>query len=277
MATWNPDECHVTAVANPSNPTASAYWSAARAYCEALSKQGCLTEVLDVAQACTMDARVEACVQQVLWTHSTQVSSPCEDAWNEDIACGAASSFVAPICEGVHLIGYPYGSASTCSRENDALVACLDKNSAMVTVNGTYASCTYAADSDSGCSIRCQFGTNYAALTCSGGSGVPKQCGCAINGHVLVEGDDPPTFVNDCAEAARQAADGLCTSRIDCCIKYVDSGKDVCACVDPKRRGYESCQAMATFAQGTIVDICPQLLPDPGACWPPNSCSLTTP
>ena len=171
----------------------------------------------------------------------------------------------------------PYGSASSCSRENDALVACLDKNSAMVTVNGTYASCTYAADSDSGCSIRCQFGTNYAALTCSGGSGVPKQCGCAINGHVLVEGDDPPTFVNDCAEAARQAADGLCTSRIDCCIKYVDSGKDVCACVDPKRRGYESCQAMATFAQGTIVDICPQLLPDPGACWPPNSCSLTTP
>ena len=138
---------------NLRNPTASAYWSAARAYCEALSKQGCLTEVLDVAQACTMDARVEACVQQVLWTHSTQVSSPCEDAWNEDIACGAASSFVAPICEGVHLIGYPYGSASTCSRENDALVACLDKNSAMVTVNGTYASCTYAADSDSWCSI----------------------------------------------------------------------------------------------------------------------------
>ena len=137
VATWNPDDCHVTAVANPSDPTASAYWSAARAYCEALSKQGCLTEVaLDVAQAYT-DARVEACVQEVLWTHSTQVSSPCEDAWNEDIACGAASSFVAPICEGVHLIGYPYGSASTCSRENDALVACLDKNSAMVTVRCT--------------------------------------------------------------------------------------------------------------------------------------------
>ena len=104
---------------------------------------------------------------------------------------------------------------------------------------------------------------------------MPKQCGCAINGHVLVEGDDPPTSSTICRGRSTGRRRSLHEpNRL--LYQVCRFGKDVCACVDPKRRGYESCQAMATFAQGTIVDICPQLLPI-GACWPPNSCSLTTP
>jgi hypothetical protein len=221
-----------------------------------------------------MDDQIDACVTEVLWTYSAGMPSPCEDAWFKDIACGAASTFDAPACEGAYSFGFPFGPPSQCATENAALLACVAKNPGWVEVEGTYATCGYATNPAADCSVSCEFGANSALLTCKGALGLPKQCGCAINGHIVIPGPNP-IFVRDCEDAARQAADGLCTSIIDCCIKYVDAGQEVCACRDPRTFGYDNCQAMAKVAQGQIVDICPQLAVDHGACWPPNACQGT--
>jgi len=272
VVTWDPHDCHVSAVPAPSDPATLTAWSAARAYCESLSKQGCFVDgiLVSVPVSCSDADRVEACVAQVLWTYPGTMASPCEDAWLKDLACAAASSFEPPFCEGANILGYPYGPPSSCALENNALVTCAEKNSRWVHVKGTYADCSYAPTSEPNCAVSCEFGGNDAALTCTGGAGLPKQCGCAVNGHVIYGPD--PIFVRDCEDAARQAADGLCTSILDCCIKYVDAGQEVCACRDPRTFGYDSCQAMAKVAQGQIVDICPQLAFDHGACWPPGAC-----
>ena len=272
VATWNPADCHVSPVDQPSDPAAIAQWSAANAYCESLSRQGCLPAVGNAPTTCTTDAQVDECMQEVLWTRGAQVPSQCEDAWSADIACGAAATFTAPSCLEARVLGLPYGPAATCGKENDALIACAYSDSNVVKVQGTYTTCTYAKDSGADCRADCQIGANSASLTCYGADGLPKQCVCSVNGRQAPEGGN--IFVNNCAEAAQQAADGLCTNLLDCCLVYADAGKDVCACRDPSRYGYDSCQAMATFAKGRIVDICPEFAPQTGVgCWPPNGCS----
>jgi len=271
VASWDPGDCHTTPVSQPSDPAAAAQWSAAKAYCESLSRQGCLDFVGNAPSTCTPDAKIDECMQEVLWSRGSDFPSQCEDAWRADLACGAMASF-PQFCTEANLLGATYGPAASCAKENDALVACRSDNDGTIKVRGTYARCTYAMNSTAECHITCEFGGNYAGVNCYGADGLPKQCGCAINGHGSLPDGDGPLFVNTCAEAAQQAADGFCTSRLDCCISYVDSGKNVCACRNPKVYGYDSCQAMATFAHGTIVDICPQLALDSGACWPPNSC-----
>jgi hypothetical protein len=268
VATWNPADCHVSPVGQPSDAVAAAQWSAAKAYCETLSRQGCLPVAGSAPMSCTKDAQVDECIQEVLWTHGA-VPAPCEDAWRADIACGAAASFAAPICAEAHVLGFPYGPAATCAKENEALVACADSASPITTVHGTYTSCTYDKDAGANCRADCQTRGNSSSLTCYGAEGLPKQCVCSLNGRLAPEGGN--IFVNSCAEAAQQAADGLCTSLLDCCFVYTDAGKDVCGCMDPKRYGYDSCQAMVTFAKGRVVDICPEFAPL-GGCWPPNGC-----
>jgi len=273
-ATWDPQGCHVSPVAQPTSPELLAAWTAVEAYCQSLGKQGCLANAVDLPASCTMDARVDGCVQQVLGSYAAQVPSACQDAWRQDIACGATSVFAAPLCEGANLLGGTYGAAATCAAENAALSACVQKKDSIEShVEGSYADCAYWEEGGA-CTVFCQFGGNDAALTCQGAEGLPRQCSCSINGHVLTPSGGSPVFVNDCADAARQAADGHCTSRVDCCIQYVDEGNEVCDCFDPKSFGYDSCQAMADFGNGKIVNLCPQLMPI-GGCWPPNSCTST--
>lgn len=215
-----------------------------------------------------------ACVAQVLWYHNYNVSPECEDVWRTDIACGANSTFAQPACYDVGTLG-PYGATKTCAQENAALFDCTQQHSTNVAVAGSYATCSYssASVSASACVVTCQLGQYSAELDCTGPEGLPKQCGCKINGHVLTGPN--PIFVSDCADAAGQAADGLCTGKLDCCFEYLDQNKQACRCEEPAEYGYDSCEAMMAVAQGRRVDICPALLPDDtgGGCWPPGGCS----
>lgn len=272
VATWDINACHVSPVPPPSDPAALADWSAARGYCEALGKRGCFAiGLVPVSTECSADEMIEACVGQMLWNHSASVPTACEDAWLKDLACATAfSSAFSSFCDEAHIFGYPYAPAAECGSENSAVVACFAHDTS-VEVKGTYTTCTYEAGSGADCRVNCDLGANSVAVMCTGPAGLPQQCACNINGHILVS-EYNPMFVRDCADAAQQAANGLCTSILDCCITYVDAGQQVCACRYPKPFGYESCQAMATAGHGTIVDICPQYLLDRGGCWPPNAC-----
>jgi hypothetical protein len=162
-----------------------------------------------------------------------------------------------------------------CPDENDALLACVGENSTWGDVEGTYTSCAYGPGVTSECEAVCQVGENYATLDCSGPGGVPMRCSCSVNGIPLNEGQilvgtPDPIWVNDCEDAARQAADGLCTSRLDCCFEYSDGQNDLCMCgANPERAGFDSCEALADSVMGHTVDICPQYENPPGTCWPP--------
>lgn len=268
VLTWDALECHVSPVPEPSDPTAREQWSLARKYCTTLGQQNCFSGGAVLGGAgCTVDELVEACVAQLLWYHHQSVPPECEGVWRDDLECGAKSTFVAPCSEvGVSSV---YGASASCAQENAAFQECIDRR-ADTEVTGSYTSCHYSSSS-SGCAVACQVGANSVVLDCSGPDGLPKQCGCAINGHASP--NSQPIFVSDCADAAAQAADGLCTGQLDCCFEYLDRNKQACRCSVPAEYGYDSCEQMMAFAQGQRVDICPGLMPDPGnGCWPPGAC-----
>lgn len=274
--TWDPLECHVKPVPEPSDATAAAEWALARKYCTALAKQpDCFKSGAAFAIAgCTSEQSLEACVAQVLWFHARTVPAACEDAWRADLECGAgATSVTVPPCSEIGTSG-PYGPSAMCAQQNAAFSDCIGSSSTEVQVTGSYTSCSYPGVDASApsCVVSCQLGPHLATLNCSGPDGLPKQCACAINGHAVVGSD--PIFVSDCADAAAQAADGLCTSRFDCCFSYLDRDKQVCHCGDPREFGYDSCEDMIAEAQGQRLDLCPALLPDKSGegCWPPGHC-----
>ena len=261
MVTWDPLQCHVTPVPKPTAPDAQEQWAVARAYCVALGDQGCLTNgAPNSMPGCTVDEGVESCISQLLWFHQNDAAE-CEDVWRKDIACGAKSSFVAPFCNGADTFGPTFGSTEACATENVALLDCEQQHSADVEVAGSYTTCYYQskAVTATACDVNCQVGQHSVQLDCSGPEGLPKQCGCAINGFGLP--GLQPIFVNSCAEAAQQAADGLCTGKLDCCFEYLDRDKQACLCVEPAEFGYASCEAMMAVGHGQRVDICPGLLP----------------
>lgn len=277
VATWDSRQCHATPVAEPTEPTLRARWSRARDYCTTLGAHDCFkTGVIDTSPGCAADQLIDACMAQALWFHDQEIAPECEGAWSKVFECGAASGSDAELCTGTNLAGLPAAPAGTCSAENAALVACAEqyRPSDGVEVVGTYTKCRYTNGPFS-CSVRCPVGEYSASLACAGADGLPRQCGCQINDHVVIAYE--PIFVNDCADAARQAADGLCSSLLDCCFEYVDGEKPSCLCAVPTRYGYDSCQAMIAVAAGQQVDICPALLPTPpsapeGGCWPPGGC-----
>jgi len=274
VVTWDPLQCHVTPAPVPTAPAAQEQWALVRAYCLALGDQGCFASgAPNSLPGCTVDQAVEACVSQLLWFHQT-VASECEGVWRKDIECGTKSTFVAPICDGAGTFGPTFGSTEACATENVALLDCKQQHSGDVEVAGSYTTCSYASASvtASACHVNCQVGQYPVELDCSGPEGLPKQCGCMINGFSLPSLQ--PIFVNSCAEAAEQAADGRCTGKLDCCFEYLDRDKQACMCVEPAEFGYASCEAMMAVGHGQRVDICPALL-QVGAgtgCWPPGAC-----
>ena len=271
VPTWDPLECHATPVLEPSDPTAREQWTLAREFCSALREQGCLQSgaVLSVA-GCSGDQAVEACIAEVLWAHSEQVPVECEDQWRADLACAAKSNFAPPGCEGANTFDVGYGAPNSCTSEKAAIVECVAKQTAEVSVVGSYTECSYS--SGSSCFVTCPVGPHKVELHCSGAEGLPKQCGCTINGHIAPPLN--PIFVSDCAAAATQAADGLCTGQLDCCFTYLDRNGPTCCCSEPTTYGYDSCEAMMAVANGQRVDICPALLPAESGegCWPPGHC-----
>lgn len=272
--TWDPLACHSSPVPEPVDPTAKEQWTLARNFCLALQPDCFKTGVVAAARpGCSDQQLVDECMAEVLWFHDRLVPAECEDAWRTNLECGSQANITGTGCVEVTTSG-PYGPTETCAEANAALSDCNAKHSTDVKVVGSYATCwsSWTPASASTCKVTCQLGPYWASLTCSGPSGLPKQCGCDINGHVLI--GTQPIFVSDCADATAQAADGLCSSRLDCCFEYRDGDKQACRCEAPSDFGYDSCEAMMAVAQGRQVSICPGLLPDDqDGCWPPGSCS----
>lgn len=278
--TWNPQQCHPTPVAEPTDPTLRPRWDAARAYCETLGKQGCFQfGVIANGGGCTSEQLLDTCVAQALWFLDESIPPGCEVAWSQVLECGAQASSDPALCQEASLLSIPTAPNASCAKQNEALVACLQQSGSLdeVAVAGSYTQCHYARTSATSCEVRCPVGEQTATLSCSGTDGLPKQCTCQLNGHPSFAYD--LLFVNDCADAARQAADGLCSGLLDCCFEYIDDTRRSCLCADPTRYGYDSCQAMMDVAAGEPVVICPGLLPNTSngaqdGCWPPGMCKM---
>jgi len=277
VATWDSRQCHATPVAEPTEPSLRARWTRARDFCTTLGAHDCFrTGVIMTSLACTAGQMIDDCMAQALWFHDEYIAPECEDAWSKVFECGASSGSAAGLCTQTSLYGLAMAPPATCAAENAAVRECWEqyKPSDGVEVTGSYAKCYYA-NGPSSCTVRCPVGEQTATLACQGKNGSPMQCACHINDHAVNAYD--AVFVNDCAEAGQQAANGLCSSLLDCCFEYADGAKQSCMCTDPARFGYSSCEAMMAVAAGKKVDICPELLPNPpsapeGGCWPPGGC-----
>lgn len=274
-ATWDPEACHVPSLEPPADPSGEMRWALAREYCETIEAQGCLGSAIQFWYAvddCSDEELLRACQYLVLEVHSSSIATECENLWSAAIAC-AAQSFGEGCLN--HGFDYPYGTMGACPEENDALLVCQADYPAWNEVEGTYTTCLYGPGTTSACEVLCPVGENHATLDCSGPDDVPLRCGCAFNGVPLNEGSvvagmPDPIWVDDCEDAARQAADGMCTSRLDCCFEYFDGRNDLCTCgAIPERAGFDSCEALAESVMGRTVAICPQYERSPSTCWPP--------
>ncbi len=276
VATWDPEQCQAPAVPAPEDPDALNNWSLAREYCSLLEAEGCLEFAFwgwRGLDDCSEQERLDVCVGSVLEVRNGQVLEGCATAWSAAIECAVGQSFDES-CNGA-TYDFPYGAAGPCDDENAALLSCVQDNPVWKSVEGSYATCYYGPGITSQCAVTCDDGEHYADLSCGGPEGVPLRCDCAINGKPLnegaiVAGTPDPIYVSDCEDAARQAADGMCTSRVDCCFEYSDGKNDTCMCgAIPERAGYESCEALADSVMGRVVDLCPQYEPEISTCFPP--------
>lgn len=171
----------------------------------------------------------------------------------------------------------PYGPTEACGMESDTLLECEEEYSTRVEVEGSYTTCGYGPGASEGeCEVGCWTPDHYSDLHCSGPDGLPMRCNCSINGKPFNEGSTihgwvESIFVSDCEDAATQAADGLCSNRVDCCFEYFDGTNQVCSCgPHPAPLGFDTCEALANYAEGQVVDICPQWANPPSSCWPPG-------
>ncbi len=276
VATWDPEQCQAPAVPAPEDPDALNNWSLAREYCLLLESEGCLEQAFwgwRTLDACSDEERLDVCLGTVLEIRNAEVLEECAAAWSAAIECAVGQSFDES-CDGA-TFDFPYGAAGPCDDENAALLSCVQDNPTWNLVEGSYATCYYGPGITSQCSVTCDDGEHYADLSCGGPEGAPLRCDCAINGKPLNEGaiaagTPDPIYVSDCEDAARQAADGMCTSRVDCCFEYSDGMNDACMCgAIPERAGYESCEALADSVMGRVVALCPQYEPEVSTCFPP--------
>lgn len=278
VTTWDPEECHVPTVAEPSDPVLHELWTLARDYCLSIEEQGCLlvaTSSRESLQACSVAEQVDACITEVLQSRQTQILPECDAAWRDSIECGTSATYVSCVDT---IGGYPYGPIEACGAESDTLLACVEEYSAWTAVEGSYTTCQSGPGTTDGqCHVSCWTPDHLADLHCSGGEGLPLRCSCSINGHPFNEGSTiygwvESIYVSDCEDAAKQAADGLCVNRVDCCFQYLYDETEVCTCgPHPAPIGFDSCEALADYAGGEVVDICPQWANAPGSCWPPGA------
>jgi hypothetical protein len=212
----------------------------------------------------------------VLGIRQSQILPECDAAWRDSIECGTSET-IQDSCANAR-IDYPYGPAEACGTASDTLLQCVAEYSTWADVEGSYTNCGYGPGASEGeCEVVCRSPDHFSNLDCAGAEGLPLRCSCSINGHPFNEGSTiygwvESIFVSDCEDAARQAADGLCSNRVDCCFEYLYGDTQVCTCgPHPAPLGFDSCEALASYADGQVVDICPQWADAPGSCWPPGA------
>jgi hypothetical protein len=112
-------------------------------------------------------------------------------------------------------------------------------------------------------------------LHCDGSPDGAQSCYCELNGLAISDGVPDtvvyPFYVDSCADAGQLLADGQCSKILNCCFTWMPVATggmpsvQQCSCTsDPKRDGFDSCQAIATQGGGKVVDICPQYLSQRG-------------
>ena len=248
----------------------------AQDYCATIVRDDCLegmggsSFIAAGAAGCSDDASIVACAQDQLYTYELFMTSPCDTSWTEAMRClTAAAPDVDCSARGLHswLVGNSF-----CKNEKDALSACLDEHHVEQRVTGTRTTCDYGTGVTNQCNVWCAVDGRNFLLECGGPEGLPMRCTCDVNGSSLGDwdlGSAEIIYAADCADAAARAADGACTSRLDCCFQYEDGGATQCACgSDPTSLGFDTCEELAAFADGEVVAGCPNngvILP----CWPP--------
>jgi hypothetical protein len=248
-------------------------------FCVTAARDGCIGQmggssyISDLlSEQCSDADRLRACEQDQLYQYIQQVEPPCHAAWRVAMICGAGASFV-DACNSAALSGDSSRDDMPCRREKEAFWACVNENTTWDDVTGSRAKCSFGAGAFSPCEVACEVGDNFFSLECGGPAGVPLRCGCAVNGQFINEGDFDfyqTIYADDCEAAARLAADGECTNRLDCCFEYPNGDETLCRCgSDPRKLGHETCEALASSVDGRVVPICPQYEFEPGACWPP--------
>jgi hypothetical protein len=256
-------------------------------FCQTLADQDCLRgfvgpgTISAQATGCGLDDRVLACEQDSLF-YALRNPADCEDEWRALLNCHIAADHTPETCSDANGIGRNTQGDPTgppCDAEGSALETCaLSSPSNGGRITGSRGFCYYRVmhEQPSRCHILCPVGDNQFTLDCTTLPGLPTQCICNVNDHVL--NDDSTgkhaVYAADCSEAARAVVDGECIDRLDCCFTYKSpSGTEYCTCTsDPGARGYASCEDAAREGGGAVVPICPKYKFVSDGCWPPDSC-----
>jgi hypothetical protein len=233
-------------------------------YCVALARDDCWntssgTKIWEQVQGCSLEERIVACEQDVLYGYVTLVAQwapTCDDEWQAAIRCSAAAEHTE--CSGAGWLR----SAPACHTEAQTLSNCIGSDGTGPLVTGSRTTCSYGIGRFAQCTVSCLDTGNHFNMNCDGPAGLPLNCNCTANFRdVSVRNWDNNVFyASNCQEAAQAAADGVwCTNRLDCCIERVSNGTKVCACGSDNGL----CEARARETSvvdgpGTIVPICPQ-------------------
>jgi hypothetical protein len=253
--------CHLPKPAPIPNPTPEDLERAGliHDYCAALARDNCWdrggsSQIGSQTQGCSVEERITACEQDILYEFRRDILPACDGAWQAAIKCMAAATHIP--CQGAGLGDWPTRS---CSAEKTALSECTGKSHPTQTVSGLRTTCSYGAGRHTPCAVSCQSDSDYFTMDCSGPAGLPLVCFCAANFRTNLPRWDPTElYASDCREAAQVAADGAwCTNSLDCCIEWEGFGIKACACGSDDGR----CEARAQERQGIIVPICPQHVP----------------
>jgi hypothetical protein len=231
-------------------------------YCVVLVRDDCLDHIPgssfihEQARGCSTEGRITACEQDRLYEFVQSITPACDEPWRATIRCLAAQTFESGCgSASVFVVGTP------CNAEQTALFKCVTDTTTWRTISGSRMSCDYGKGFFSDCAVNCAQGTNWFAGDCDAPAGLPLRCGCWVNNYAggNLSGDDKGLYASDCHDAATRMANGeWCTDRLDCCLKYVEAGKERCLCGSS-----QGCAELAAGLGGTVVELCPQYEPRP--------------
>jgi hypothetical protein len=273
------------AALDPLDPYAAERKQLADSLCSVLESYPCLTyeaqrSLLPGPSRMTTAEQVSICTHDLQVVGFTNWGNVCFSEWAQEMKCliGLPRQCPCDARNNACYVGLPGSTPSPCPAEDQALAACSAQDPSQQThdVSGPGGKCHWYKDGNGVCGAYCDGDPVHNAslgLQCDGSPDGAQACYCQLNGLALPDG--VPTefghgvsfYADSCADAGQKLADGKCSSVLNCCFTWMtvaEAGKpsvQQCSCTsDPKRDGYDSCQAIATQGGGQVVDICPQYL-----------------